>query len=192
MMCINRLSVIFSLKFKWEKQYQAINLAILTASGIVGLAIGGFTSGALMTKGRKQCMLIATAVGVTGIMIEMVDSYPVILVGRVIYGFSCGLYSPCIGRYIEETVPMHLVSALFPIYTCGITAASIIVMGASMMLPKKDDPNLLTSNAWRYFLAVPVIMYSITFFGIAFFIRTDTPKYYLSNGKEEMALRAVK
>lgn len=138
-------------------------------------------------------MLIATAIGVSGILIEMIDNYWVIMSGRLIYGYACGLYSPCIGRYIEETVPMHLVSSLFPIYTCGLTAAAIIVMLASIMIPHNHDPAVMkTTNAWRFFLAVPLIMYAITFFGVLFFIKMDTPKFYLSNGKEELALEAVK
>ena len=94
-------------------------MALITAVAIVGLAVGSLTSSLLMTKGRKQCMLIATAIGIVGVLIELIDNFWVICFGRLIYGFSCGIYAPCIGRYIEEMVPMHLLATLFPIYTCG-------------------------------------------------------------------------
>jgi len=193
MLCINRIEELFKLKYNWTKAQEPLYMALLTAMAIVGLAAGGFTAGVLMTKGRKRCMLISIGIGVTGVCIEMVDNFWVICFGRLIYGFACGVASPCIGRYIEETVPMHLVSALFPIYTCGLTTASIIVMLAAFILPKTHDSDIMKSTStWRYFLAVPLILYSVSFLGIMFLVKYDTPKYLLSTGREEEALVVIK
>jgi len=135
MTCLNRMDTFLKIKYDWPKNLVSTYTSLLTASAIIGLAFGGFTSGRLMTKGRKQCMLIATVVGVVGVGIEMIDNMWAIFIGRLIYGYACGLYSPCIGRYIEEVVPMHLVSALFPIYTCGMSAAGVLVMATATVLP---------------------------------------------------------
>jgi MFS family permease len=135
MMCINRIEEFMQIKFDWPNESEATYISILTGVGIVGLAFGSLTSGYLMKDGRKRCMLIATAIGVIGVSIEMIDNFWVIAVGRLIYGYSCGIYAPCIGRYIEEVLPVHLLPTLFPIYTCGMAASAILVMMAAIILP---------------------------------------------------------
>lgn len=46
-------------------------------------------------------------VGIVGSGISMVQNIPCLLIGRILFGFTCGLQSVCIPRYIEETVPQH-------------------------------------------------------------------------------------
>lgn len=193
MMCINRMDEFFNIKYNWPQNMHALYIAILTGAAIVGLAFGSLTSGVLMKSGRKRCMLIATAIGVTGICIEMIDNFWVISVGRLIYGFACGIYAPCIGRYIEEMLPAHLLPQLFPIYTCGMAASAILVMMAAIILPNVADEIAVKQSeaAWRIFLGFPLLLYGITTLGILFLIKHEPPKFLINNGREREALEAI-
>lgn len=101
-----------------------------------GLAIGAFVAGRLMAiVGRKQTMIIGSLIGIVGVSIEMISNYWCIIVGRIIYGLSAGIYSVCVGRYIEETVPHELLTIYAPIYTCGTSVAKMVVMLIAAGLP---------------------------------------------------------
>lgn len=193
MLCINRMTEFLTIKYDWPEEMQPLYIAVITGAAIVGLAFGSLASGVLMKRGRKRCMLIACAIGVTGCCIEMIDNFWVISFGRLIYGLACGISAPCIGRYIEEMLPAHLLSQLFPIYTCGMAFSAILVMMSAIVLP--DIANELavkkSEAAWRIFLGFPLLLYGITIAGIIFVIKHEPPKFLINNGREREALDAI-
>ena len=103
--CMNQLDDTMQAKFAWPKNLVTTYRAVTGSCGIFGLAIGALAAGRLMAIGRKPTMLIASVIGIFGVLIEMIENFPAIIIGRIIYGFSSGIYSVCVGRYIEETVP---------------------------------------------------------------------------------------
>lgn len=55
---------------------------------------------------------MANVIGFIGLSIQMIEKIPAILIGRLIYGVGCGLMSIVGPRFVEETVPDHLL----PVY----------------------------------------------------------------------------
>jgi MFS family permease len=58
-----------------------------------------------MKIGRKNTLLISTLIGIVGVCLEQIMTVPTIVIGRTIYGLGTGIYSVCVGRYVEETAP---------------------------------------------------------------------------------------
>lgn len=92
---------------------------MLGASGVLGMTLGSIIGGRVVKLGRRAAFLIACMVGIVGVSITMIERIPFILLGRLIYGFSCGLISICVPRFIEETVPNQLNPIFSPIFCCS-------------------------------------------------------------------------
>ena len=84
---------------------------------VLGMTLGAVTGGKLMKIGRRRAQFINIFVGLAGAGITMEFNLTTILIGRFLFGFSSGLFSSTVPRYIEETVPTSLYDTLAPMYT---------------------------------------------------------------------------
>lgn len=83
---------------------------------VLGLAIGAIMGGKFIGIGRLKCFIISSLIGSAGVGVTLIENIGTILAGRVVYGFSIGILSVNIPRYVEETVPSHLLSVFAPIF----------------------------------------------------------------------------
>lgn len=99
----------FNLKFGWDKGTDAnFHEGLISGSLILGMTIGAVSGGKLMSIGRRKAQFINITIGIIGISITMIWSFPTILLGRFFFGFCTGSFSSTVSRYIEETTPSHL------------------------------------------------------------------------------------
>jgi len=84
-------------------------------------------------------MILSTIVGIIGVCIEQIENAWAIILGRVVYGMAAGVYSVCVGRYVEETAPHQHLSFLHPIYICGTSIAKMLVFLIVAGLPQDDN-----------------------------------------------------
>ena len=54
-----------------------------------------------------------------------------------------------------------------------------------------DIEGLKTTEYWRIYIGFPLVFALVSFFLIFFVIKHETPKYLLSLGKEEAALKSI-
>jgi MFS family permease len=76
----------------------------------LGTTLGAISGGQAIKIGRRLTFILASLIALVGTMISMFEFLKLILIGRFIYGIGCGLLSICCGRFLEETVPEHLIS----------------------------------------------------------------------------------
>ena len=104
----NQLEHCFNLKFGWDtKELANFYQAWIGASLVLGMSLGALSGGLFMKIGRRNTMFIATVIGISGIVITSFLNLPCLLVGRYLFGYSVGIYTATIPRFIEETVPNH-------------------------------------------------------------------------------------
>ena len=73
------------------------------------MTIGAITGGVLMKIGRRKSMFICLAIGLCGNSLTVdIDSYWLIIIGRLLFGISAGLYSSIVPKMMSETIPIHL------------------------------------------------------------------------------------
>lgn len=53
--------------------------------------IGAYIAGILMKHGRRRILLAASVIGILGVAITIYQRFYAIVIGRLIYGFACGL-----------------------------------------------------------------------------------------------------
>jgi len=53
--------------------------------------IGAYVAGILMKHGRRRVLLASSVIGIVGVAITVYQRFYAIILGRLIYGFACGL-----------------------------------------------------------------------------------------------------
>ena len=90
--------------------------ALLGTALTLGMTIGACSGGALMKIGRRRAVLIACFFGIIGVIITSFLTFETLIIGRLIYGFSAGLFSSMCPRFLDETIPTHLYDRFAPTY----------------------------------------------------------------------------
>ena len=89
------------------------------SSGILGMALGAISGGKIVKVGWKKSYLIGCFIGLIGVGISVIETIPTILVGRLIFGFACGIHSISVPRYMEEVIPNNIYPIFSPIFMCS-------------------------------------------------------------------------
>lgn len=123
----------------------------------------------------------------------MVENVGFLIFGRLVYGFSAGVFNSVGPRYVEECSPPQYLSVFFTIYTFGVSLNRPAVMAGTLLLPHTDDVSVLEqSDAWRYFIMLPAAFSIFCIFGTLFLIRYDTPMYLITKKRYDEARKAIK
>jgi MFS family permease len=119
-----------------------------------------------------------------------------ILIARLLAGFGQGLKGVAVNRMIEEYCPL----ALYPVASAanGLISqlGSFLALFSAMFQPVPPKPaainpyydteykiyeeELETDVTWRYIFGFTFILIATGTIGLIFFVRYDTPKFYLS------------
>lgn len=72
------------------------------------MAFGALVGGGLIKDGRKRIVVIFNAVGIIGCLISLVLNFPIMCIGRLIFGFASGVLVIATPKILDETIPAHL------------------------------------------------------------------------------------
>ena len=102
----NPLQDFFAELYSWDSGEKDSNNGIITAIMPIGAVVGALVIGSVSQKfGRKNCLLIGDVLGLAGIGITMIQSFPALLVGRFVAGASVGISSVIVPIYVNEMSP---------------------------------------------------------------------------------------
>ena len=92
-----------------------------------------------MKKGRRLALLLSCVIGLVGVFFTLIESIYFLLLGRVIFGFSVGMTTVIIPRFIEEMVPYEKLSSYSAIYPFSSNLGSLIATSIGGILPDDKD-----------------------------------------------------
>lgn len=191
----NNLQPTFQALYGWPSERAAAwNNSAIGASYLLGLTIGAFFGGLFIKDGRRVTIFAALAFGTFGCASQASLKYEVsLLIGRVFYGVSSGILSTCVNRYTEEMVPLRVFKQMAPWFHFSIVLGSAIGTFTAMALPDEESTaaQLVQDHAWRWILGAPIFGYFIVLVILKFFIRLDSPKFYILTGRKDKALEAI-
>lgn len=111
-----RLYAFMEVNFDWPKDMLATYDSIFGQASLPGGAIGAIITGRLLSRGRRICLLLCTLLAALGIGLQLVEDMWVILLGRVVTGFSAGFLGGAQSRILEEFTPTHLYGLVMTIF----------------------------------------------------------------------------
>eukprot|EP00352_Strombidinopsis_acuminata_P003763 CAMPEP_0176382380 /NCGR_PEP_ID=MMETSP0126-20121128/32641_1 /TAXON_ID=141414 ORGANISM="Strombidinopsis acuminatum, Strain SPMC142" /NCGR_SAMPLE_ID=MMETSP0126 /ASSEMBLY_ACC=CAM_ASM_000229 /LENGTH=170 /DNA_ID=CAMNT_0017746781 /DNA_START=605 /DNA_END=1117 /DNA_ORIENTATION=- len=93
---------------------------------------------------------------------------------------------------MEETVPTQDVGKFGGLYCLSFAVAQVLAYASAAILPKNTDTEaLMTTHAWQFIFGMPLIFYVIQLLISFFYIPYDSPKFYVTNNKEELGLKVI-
>ena len=151
---------------------------MLGATVVLGLTFGALAGGKLMMIGRRRAMILSILLGFIGISITMIWSFKVILVGRFLFGLSAGMFSAIIPRYVEETVPIHLLETLAPCLNLAQALGGFFSYLLALILPEDEEvEELLNTDKWRIiYFYFPGSLFLVSLMGFIFVVKHDSIK----------------
>ena len=102
---------------RYEKKIEESQLVLIFSLAVnafvVGGMIGGLSGGWLANKvGRKNGLLYSQALSLTGAILsgcsKPAGAYEMIIVGRLLIGIACGLFTGLAPLYITEVAPLSI------------------------------------------------------------------------------------
>ena len=120
----------------WDTKTKQVHFqAYLGSILVLGMTIGAVCGGLLMQIGRRKAIFMACFLGMTGISITLDLNFTALMIGRFLLGFSVGLLSTIIPRFIEETCPIEIYDSVAPTYTFSQTLGTLCAFFLGAILP---------------------------------------------------------
>ncbi|XP_064645201.1 glucose transporter type 1-like [Lineus longissimus] len=114
-----------------QDQTISLLLAITVAIFAVGGMLGGFSAGWWANRfGRRGGMLLNNVFGITAALLmglsKTANSFEMIIIGRLIVGFCCGIFTGLTPMYLSEVAPNRLRGALGTVNQLGVVIGILI------------------------------------------------------------------
>ncbi|GFS18430.1 solute carrier family 2 facilitated glucose transporter member 1 protein [Elysia marginata] len=164
----------------------AITVAIYSAGG----CLGGFSAGWWATRfGRRGGCLLNIAIGIVAAVLMFVSktakSYEMIIIGRLIVGIHCGLYSGLVPLYLSEMSTPRIRGAVGVLHQLAVVTGLLVsqVLGFPVILG--------TSSGWNVLLGLAVVPCVIQ--GVILPFCPESHRYsLLTKGDEEASRNALR
>ena len=181
---MNVCTKFFEEKYGWDTQSkQDLNDALMNTIPAIGTICGSGAASKLMAKGRAIGLVIACIVGIAGSALTFISNWPVFLVAKFIIGASIGLTGVIVARYIEEYVPLKWFGTSQAISLAFLQAGIFLSTIIGAALPPDEEPEeLKETDSWYAIFAVQPVMLIITIILFYALVRTDTPRFYITQG----------
>ena len=121
--------------------------SIVGSSATLTLMVGSYFAGVLMKSGRRRVLILAAIIGSIGAGITIIQRFYAIIIGRLIYGFSCGLIAITMPRVMEETIPGELVGVFGGLYCLSFAFATLVAYGMAAFLPPESQTEKLAESS---------------------------------------------
>lgn len=97
----------------------------------------------------------------------LIQSFPLLLIGRLIYGIAVGVESVCMPRYVEEYLPLRRYGLCIALYAGSINIGSTMAILSAVILPSDTDTEALLADEvdWRIIFGLPLVPFTLSTIG---------------------------
>ena len=149
-------------------------------------------TGGWIKSGRRRVLIILSFVGIIGAAITLIQNFYAILIGRLFYGFSVGMISITMPRYMEENVPNNLVGFFGGLYCLSFAIATLIAYAMAVILPPDTDEEALkATHGTQVVFGLPIVFYIFQLILLFTYFKRDSVKFLLLSNDEEGAVTEV-
>uniref|UniRef100_UPI0037E89F20 solute carrier family 2 member 9, like 1 n=1 Tax=Semicossyphus pulcher TaxID=241346 RepID=UPI0037E89F20 len=160
-------------------------VSLYAVGGLCGAISVKFITG---TFGRKKAMICSSFVGIVAAVImftsKAAKSYEMIIVARILYGFTAGLVGSTHSMYLGEISPRRLRGTVTLTYPTFLSLGKLSgqFFGLSEILGREE--------LWNILLCVPTIFLVVQIIVLPFF--PEAPRYvFIEKGDDEACKKAL-
>lgn len=156
----------------------------MVASVPTGALIGSIMSSLYVKKiGRKQSISLSALLFMIGtITASIANHINIVILGRIIIGYSIGISSMVTPLYLSEISPTKVRGSIIFLFQLAVTIGLLSAFGLNIVL-YQHFTNYYTN--WRYMFRISAIPSLLLFFGM--FYMPNSPRYLLFQGKVKEA-----
>jgi SP family facilitated glucose transporter-like MFS transporter 1 len=162
---------------KIEESKLVLIFSLAVNAFVIGGMIGGLSGGWLANKvGRKNGLLYSQALSLTGAILsgcsKPAEAYEMIIVGRLLIGIACGLFTGLVPLYITEVAPLSIRGGIGIFNQLAVTSGIFMgqILGLNGVMGSADYWPILVS-----FTAFPSALQTILLFALP-----ESPRYVFS------------
>lgn len=150
---------------------------------MLGAAAGAVGAGWMAkSMGRKRSLLLGSFIFVVAsVFCGISTSVEMLLMGRLVLGFSIGILSFTAPIYLAEIAPENIRGSMVSLYQLMITIG--------IFLAFLSDTVFSYSGNWHWMLGIIAIPGAIFFVGV--FTLPDSPRWLMMRGRKEEATRVL-
>ena len=142
--------------------------SLVVCAFLVGGMIGGLSGGFVAEKlGRKKGLLYTQSLSLIGAILSgcsrVAGAYEMLLIGRLMIGVACGLFTGLVPLYITEVAPVHIRGGMGTLNQLAVTTGIFMgmVLGLSNVLGSEEHWPVLVSLT-----AIPSFIQTVLLFGL--------------------------
>lgn len=95
------------------------------------MALGSLVGGKIILNGKRRVLIVCNIVSIVASLLTLFHNWPLMLVGRAFFGFASGVIVVTAPKYLDETIPSHLMDYGFGASTNTIICLAMMI---SMLL----------------------------------------------------------
>ena len=127
------------------------------------------------------------------VTLTMFEIYPMIVIGRYLFGFCCGVLSVAGPKMLDETVPIHLNSSFGTATNTFLSGGIMLALLLGAFLPANDDVEAQKEDGfWRLIYGFPYICQATTIIMLLTCFREDSITFSISTNNDADALSLIK
>lgn len=149
--------------------------------------------GNFIQKGRRRALIIFNLLGAVATTFTMFLNFPLIMIGRFLFGFCCGCYSVAGPKMLDETVPVHLSSTFGTATNTFLSGGIMVALLLGACLPDDDDiEGQKETGNWRIIYGFQYFCQALTIIMFLTCYKEDSITYSISTENDEHALSLIK
>ena len=112
---------------------------VFLAAPTAGIAFGTMFGAAMMKSGRRLPLVLFNIVGMGGCFLSIIDSFPLMMLGKFLFGMGSGVLIAVAPRMLEETIPHEIFDNGFGAMTnIGVDTLSLTSTIFMMFMPLEN------------------------------------------------------
>jgi len=165
---------------------------LISSAAIFGVVTGSLVGGRFIQGGRRNALIIFNFLGAIAVTFTMFLSLPMIIIGRYLFGFCCGVFSVAGPKMLDETVPIHLSSSFGTATNTFLSGGIMVALLLGAGLPDDDDlEGQKADGFWRVLYGFPYACQALTIIMFTTCWPEDSITYNISTGNDEHALSLI-
>jgi len=121
---------------------------------VAGIALGSVFGGDFVKTGRRTTIIYFNIIGLIATLITFLPNFIIICIGRLIFGFACGVLICATPKALDETIPSRIIDKGYGASTnIVINLAFMMIMLLALGMPD-DEATLSTNYYWMVIFGI--------------------------------------
>lgn len=169
-------------QLEWPDDKVETYTTIVSSASVAGVAFGAVMGGTFIANGRKRIILLFSILATIGCIMAMIKDMWVLTIGRLLYGYSAGVFLASGPAILNETIPNHLKDKGFGASTnISVNLFIFIAMFLGIGQPT-DEVKLASTSYWRVVYGLPIAIIALQVFCLMFVHTEDSVHFHVMSG----------